>query len=217
MGVHLGGTPERPATFFDGPEDFRAWLDAHHDTAPELWMGLRKRHVTPRGLTWAQAVPEALCYGWIDSVVQRLDDDAVRQRWTPRRRGSVWSNVNVALVERLTAEGRMHPAGLSAFAARKADREGIYAYEQAQSGQLPPEYAAQLAAVPRAAAFWAAAPPSYRKGCIHWVLSAKQAATRDKRMAQLVSDCAAGVLIKPQRFGAEPAWAARLRAQLDSS
>ena len=212
-----GGTPQQPALFFDGPEDFRAWLQANHETAPELWMGLYKRHVSPRGLTYEQAVPEALCYGWIDSVVQRIDEDSNRQRWTPRRRGSVWSTINIALAERLTAEGRMQPAGLAAFKARQADRSGIYSYEQAETGQLPPEYAERLAAEPRAAAFWAGATPSYRKMCVYWVLSAKQAATRDRRMGQLVADCAAGQLIKPLRYDAEPAWAVRLREQLGLS
>jgi uncharacterized protein YdeI (YjbR/CyaY-like superfamily) len=124
-----GGTPERPATFFSGPEEFRAWLAVNHETAPELWMGLSKKHVADRGLTWEQAVPEALCFGWIDSVVQRIDADAVRQRWTPRRPGSVWSKVNVALVERLSAEGRMRPAGLAAYARRRTDRTGVYSQE----------------------------------------------------------------------------------------
>ncbi len=211
-----GGTPERPATFFDGPEDFRAWLEANHDTAPQLWMGFTKRHISPRGLTYAEAVPEALCYGWIDSVVQRIDEDSNRQRWTPRRRSSVWSNTNIALVERLTAEGRMQPAGRAAYAARNSDRSGIYSYEQAQTGQFPPEYAQRLAAEPRAAAFWAGATPSYRKMSVHWVLSAKQAATRDRRMTQLVADCTAGQLIKPLRYDAEPVWVARLRDQLGS-
>lgn len=213
--AHSGGTETQPALFFDGPEDFRAWLAAHHETAGELWMGLNKRHVVPRGLTWEQAVPEALCYGWIDSVVQRIDDDTVRQRWTPRRRGSVWSTINIALVERLTAEGRMQPAGLTAYQARTSDRTGIYAYEQSQTGELPPEYAARLAVAPRAAAFWASATASYRKGCVHWVLSAKQQATRDRRMAQLVADCADGLVVKPFRVGAEPAWVSRARASLD--
>ena len=117
-----GGTAERPALFFADAAEFRAWLAANHASAPDLWMGLYKKHVPDRGLTWADAVPEALCFGWIDSQVQRIDADAVRQRWTPRRPGSIWSAVNVALVERLTAEGRMHPAGLAAFARRNADR-----------------------------------------------------------------------------------------------
>ena len=120
-----GGSPERPAVFFTGPEEFRAWLEANHATETELWMGLNKRHVPDRGLTWEQAVPEALCFGWIDSVSQRIDDDARRQRWTPRKTGSNWSAVNIALVEQLTAEGRMHPAGVAAFERRRDDRSGV--------------------------------------------------------------------------------------------
>ena len=130
--------------FFRDATEFRAWLDVHHDTATELWMGLNKKHVADRGLTWEDAVPEALCYGWIDSVSQRIDDDARRQRWTPRRPGSVWSSVNVALVERLTAEGRMQPAGLAAFERRRPERSGIYAYESAEH-ELDPACADQLA------------------------------------------------------------------------
>lgn len=98
--------------FFAGPEEFRDWLVENHETADELWMGLNQKHVAERGLTWAEAVPEALCFGWIDSLSQRVDDDARRQRWTPRRPGSNWSAVNIALVEKLTAEGRMHPQDL---------------------------------------------------------------------------------------------------------
>ena len=105
-----GGTPERPATFFSGPDEFRAWLEEHHGSATELWMGLYKRHVPDRGLTWEQAVPEALCFGWIDSVAQRIDEDAVRQRWTPRKPGSTWSTTNLAHVERLLAAGRVRAA-----------------------------------------------------------------------------------------------------------
>lgn len=120
MGRRQGGTPERPAVFFDGPDDFRAWLEEHHDTATELWMGLYKKHVEQRGLTWEQAVPVALCYGWIDSLNQRIDDDTRRQRWTPRRPSSRWSATNIAHVERLRAAGLMHPAGLAAYEAGQA-------------------------------------------------------------------------------------------------
>ena len=204
----------REATFFESAEEFRAWLAANHETASELWMGLRKKHVQPRGLTWAEAVPEALCFGWIDSVVQSLGPDAVRQRWTPRRPGSVWSKVNVALVEQLEAEGRMQPAGRAAYERGRADRTGIYAYEQADSGAFPPEYAARLAAVPGADAFWARATASYRKQCIHWVLSAKQQPTRDRRMDQLINSCAAYLLIPSMRYGEEPAWVRKARAEL---
>lgn len=214
--MHRGGSEEKPATFFDDAEDFRTWLEANHADATELWMGLYKKHVTPRGLTWEAAVPEALCFGWIDSRAERIDDDAIRQRWTPRRSSSVWSNVNIDLVAKLTAEGRMRPAGLAAFAKRKPERSGVYSSESPER-DLPPAYAALLAADARAARFWEAATPGYRKVAKHWVLSAKQEATRDRRMAELVTDCSAGRLIKPQRYGTEPVWVGRVRNELDEA
>lgn len=208
MSRWLGGTAERPAWFFDAPEDFRAWLEENHDSATEIWTGLFKKHAADRGLTYRQALPEALCYGWIDSVGQRIDDDSVRQRWTPRKPTSIWSTVNVALVEQLTADGRMTPAGLAAFAKRGTDPQGAYAYEQSEAMRLPPEYEDLLAADPAASAFFRTrATNSYRKQAIYWVLSAKQQATRDRRMAELVADCAAGRLIRPMRYGEPPGWA----------
>ncbi len=211
-----GGSPERPALFFRGPEEFRAWLEAHHQSETELWMGLSKKHVADRGLVWEQAVLEALCFGWIDSQVQRIDDDAVRQRWTPRKPGSTWSAVNVQAVERLAAEGRMRPAGLAAYAQRRPERTGTYAYEQNEVA-LAPAHEAVLRSDPAAAAFWAAATPSYRKVAVHWVTSAKQAATRDRRLAELVDDCAHGRLIPTQRYGTAPAWVARAAAAAEAA
>ena len=199
--------------FFDDADDFRAWLEAHHDTATELWMGLNKKHVEARGLQWAEAVREALCFGWIDSVAQRIDEDAVRQRWTPRKPGSNWSTININAVAELTAAGRMHPAGLAAFERRRGDRSGVYAYENRER-TWPDEYEALLRANPRASAFWDGATPSYRKVVTNWVVTAKQEATRDKRMAELIEDCANGRLVKGQRYGTEPAWVRRLRTEL---
>ena len=203
-----GGTPEQPALFFSGPEEFRAWLEANHATETELWMGLNKVHVSDRGLTWEQAVPEALCFGWIDSVSQRIDDDARRQRWTPRKPGSNWSAVNIALVERLTNEGRMRPAGVAAFERRREDRSGVYSFEN-PAQDLPPAFAEQLATDAAASAFWEAATPTYRRQVVHWILSAKQDATRERRLAQLIDDSAAGRLVPPMRFGEMPKWAER--------
>ncbi|HET8594448.1 MAG TPA: YdeI/OmpD-associated family protein [Intrasporangium sp.] len=211
--MRQGGSAERPAIFFDDADDFRCWLEANHDTATELWMGLHKKHVPERGLTWEQAVREALCFGWIDSQAQRIDEDAVRQRWTPRKPASTWSNINIQAVEQLIAEGRMHPAGLAAFERRRADRSGTYSYEN-EHRTWPDHYEAMLRADPTASAFWDAATPSYRKIAVHWVVSAKQEATRDKRMAQLVEDCANLRLIPSQRYGKEPGWVARLRDEL---
>lgn len=206
-----GGTPERPALFFRDAAEFRAWLEAHHQSATELWMGMHKKHVATPSITWAEAVPEALCFGWIDSVAQRIDEDSTRQRWTPRKPGSTWSKVNVAHVERLIAEGRMRPAGLAAFERRRPDRTGTYSFEQ-EDAELSPEQVAVLRADARAAAFWDAATPGYRKTCAHWVADAKQEATLARRLDQLVADCAAGELVKHQRYGDAPAWLARARA-----
>jgi uncharacterized protein YdeI (YjbR/CyaY-like superfamily) len=203
-----GGTPERPAIFFATPEEFRAWLEANHATQTELWMGLYKKHVPDRGLTWEQAVPEALCFGWIDSVAQRIDDDARRQRWTPRKASSIWSSVNIALVEKLTAEGRMREAGLAAFERRREDKSGVYSHENPDQG-LPAEAAARLAADSAASAFWEAATATYRRQVTHWALSAKQEATRERRLAQLIDDSAAGRLVPFQRYGEMPKWAER--------
>lgn len=174
-------------------------------------MGLRKKHVAERGLLWEQAVVEALCFGWIDSVAQRVDEDTTRQRWTPRKPGSTWSAVNIATVERLVAEGRMTPAGLAAYERRREDRSATYSYE-GDERDLDPVHAAQLAADPAASAFWQEATPSYRRVAVHWVANAKQQVTRDRRMAQLVADSAAGRLIAPQRYGELPRWVERAAA-----
>ncbi|TIC84947.1 hypothetical protein E8D34_14435 [Nocardioides sp. GY 10113] len=203
----MGGTPERPARFFAGPEEFGAWLALCHDTETELWMGLNRAHVPDRGLTWEEAVPEALCWGWIDSVVQRIDADTRRQRWTPRKKTSRWSKVNIDLVEKLRAEGRMQPSGLAIWEQRRSDEEA-YSHVGLPAA-LPDAYATRLAASPAASAFWAASTVTYRKVCTAWVTSAKQEATRERRMAQLIDCCAAGELIPSQRYGDVPRWVER--------
>ena len=106
-----GGTPDKPALFFRDAEEFGRWLELHHDTETELWMGLYRKGHPDAGLTWEAAVREALCWGWIDSKAQGIDEHTRRQRWTPRKPGSNWSSVNIAAVGELTAEGRMRPPG----------------------------------------------------------------------------------------------------------
>ena len=202
-----GGTEERPARFFKDAAEFGRWLERCHDTATERWMGLFKKHVPDRGLTWEDAVPEALCWGWIDSKIERIDDDAIRQRWTPRKKTSNWSQVNLALVEQLRAEGRMRPPGEAIWEQRRAST--IYAYERADKPELPPEYAERLAADAAATAFWEVATPSYRALCANWVVTAKQQATRERRIDQLIADYAAGRLIPSQRYGEVPKWVER--------
>ena len=125
-----------------------------------------------------------------------------------RKTSSTWSTVNIALVEKLTIEGRMREAGLAAFERRREDRSGVYSHENPDQ-ELPPEAAARLAANPAATAFWDAATATYRRQVIHWALSAKQEATRERRLTQLIDDSAAGRLVSFQRYGEVPKWAER--------
>ncbi|HEY7583546.1 MAG TPA: YdeI/OmpD-associated family protein [Acidimicrobiia bacterium] len=205
-------TDDRAAVPFANAAAFRRWLEKNHDKKAELWMKLNSKHVKPRGITWDEAVEEALCFGWIDSKSQRIDDNSRRQRWTPRKAGSNWSKINIALVEKLVAEGRMTPAGLAAFEKRRPEQSGVYSYEDRHQIELPAEFIAQLAADRKASAFWEAATAGYRASTIYWVMSAKQEATREKRMTQLIEDSAAGRLVPPQRYGDPPAWLARAAA-----
>src|SRR3954470_21712736 len=113
-------------TFFATPEEFRAWLEAHHDTEAELLVGFHKKGSGRPSITWPESVDEALCFGWIEGVRRRLSHSAYTIRFTPRRPRSMWSAINVAKVKELTKQGRMRPAGQRAFAARTPERTGIY-------------------------------------------------------------------------------------------
>ncbi|WP_460801003.1 YdeI/OmpD-associated family protein [Microbacterium sp. GXF6406] len=205
------GSEEKLAVFFDDAAEFRRWLERHHADETELWVETRKKHVADRGMTWADAVPEALCFGWIDSVSQPIDDDRRRQRWTPRKRGSTWSKVNVAHVERLIIEGRMAPAGIAAFESRAAERTGTYSHENGEA-VLEPEVQAIIDASASTRAFLEAATAGYRKAVRHWIATAKRPATRIARAQQLVEDSAAGRLVPFARPGGDPAWLGRAAA-----
>jgi uncharacterized protein YdeI (YjbR/CyaY-like superfamily) len=203
-------TDEPEVHFFADAAAFRAWLEEHHDTAPEVWTGFYRKGDPRLGLTWADAVPEALCFGWIDSISKRIDESSRRQRWTPRRPGSIWSDVNVAHVERLLAEGRMHPAGIAAYERRTAARTGVYSHEN--PNEPAADQVAALAADAAAQAFWDAATPSYRRAVTHWIAQAKRDDTRARRIAELVASSASGELVSFQRYGDRPAWLARAAA-----
>jgi uncharacterized protein YdeI (YjbR/CyaY-like superfamily) len=187
-------------TFFETPVSLRDWLAEHHASAAELWLGFRKVASGAPSVTWPQAVDEALCVGWIDGIRKRIDDASYTIRFTPRKRDSTWSAVNVARVAVLQAEGRMQPPGLAAFAARRPENTAVYAYEVGDDG-LSEEHQARLDAVPAARAYWEAQTRSYRRTAAHWVMSAKQEATRERRLETLVESCAAGRLIPPMRYG----------------
>src|ERR687895_340334 len=126
------------ATFFATPADFRAWLERHHETVGELLVGFYKKGSGRPSITWPESVDEALCFGWIDGVRRTIDDESYSIRFTPRRRRSIWSLVNVKRVAELTKLGRMQPAGLRAFEARDPRRTGVYSFEQKGEVTLPP-------------------------------------------------------------------------------
>ncbi|MCP5144732.1 MAG: YdeI/OmpD-associated family protein [Gammaproteobacteria bacterium] len=185
--------------FFATPAHFRRWLSRNHRSAGELWVGFWKKQTGRPSLTWPQSVDEALCYGWIDGVRKRIDDDSYMIRFTPRRPGSTWSAVNIKRIEVLTAEGRMHADGLAAFQHRNAERSGIYTYEKALA-ELPAPMLKTLQRHKTAAKFFESQPPSYRRLAIGWVTGAKQEATRLRRFAQLL-DFSARQLRIPQAGG----------------
>src|SRR5215470_8261786 len=185
--------------FFKTPADFRAWLEKHHASKPELSVGFYKRDSGKASITWPESVDAALCYGWIDGVRNSIDEISYRIRFTPRKATSTWSAVNVKRVAELTKLGLMQPAGIRAFEARKGDKTGIYAYEQRKNAKLPPAYEKKFCANQKAWVFFQSQPPWYQRTASYRVISAKQEATREKRLAQLIHDSEAGQPIKELR------------------
>jgi uncharacterized protein YdeI (YjbR/CyaY-like superfamily) len=181
--------------FFATPADLRDWFDAHHATAAELWLGYHKKASGRPSVVWAEAVDEALCVGWIDGILKRVDELSHVQRFTPRRKGSIWSTINVANVERLTAEGRMRPAGIAAFEARSDARTGIYTHERVIE-PFDDDEIARFQADEAAWRDWEARPPSYKRQATGWVTGAKHRATRERRLTTLIEDSRAARKLK---------------------
>jgi uncharacterized protein YdeI (YjbR/CyaY-like superfamily) len=184
--------------FFASPAKFREWLEEHHGSASEILVGFHKKGTGKPTLTWPESVDQALCFGWIDGVRRSAGDDAYTIRFTPRRPGSNWSNINVAKVAELTKAGLMRPAGVAAFERRRADRTGIYSFE-GETVVLTAEEQAEFRRHRRAWTWFDAQPPGYKRTAIHWVVSAKRESTRASRLATLIDDAADGRKIKPLR------------------
>ena len=191
--------PPAGPIFFETPAQLRDWFDANHETATELWLGSHKKATGKPTVSWSESVDEALCVGWIDSVRFSLDAERSAQRFTPRRKGSNWSAINVRKVAALRADGRMRPAGEAAFALRRDDRTAIYSFEQDGMPVLPDEDEARFRSNEAAWAWFSAKSPSFRKQALHWVTSAKRAETRERRLAALIEDSAAGRPIPQMR------------------
>jgi len=178
--------------FFPTPGHFRQWLAQHHRTARELLVGYYKKDTGRPSITWPESVAEALCFGWIDGIRRRLDDQSYAIRFTPRRPRSTWSAINIRLVKELEAAGQMTPAGRAAFAARVPEKSRLYTYAQRQPPRLAPALLRPFKKNKAAWAFFAAQAPSYQKKAVRWVMSAKSEATRESRFARLLAASAAG-------------------------
>ena len=189
--------PPRDPLYFQAPEALRDWFDANHETASELWLGSYKKVTGKPSVNWSEAVDEALCVGWIDSVRYSLDSERSAQRFTPRRKGSNWSAVNIAKIKELTRQGRMRPAGIIAFEARTEERSGVYSYEQRHLAKLEPDEEKRFRQEAVAWAWFEKQAPSFRTAAVWWVTSAKRPETRTKRLATLIEDAATGRRPKP--------------------
>jgi uncharacterized protein YdeI (YjbR/CyaY-like superfamily) len=183
--------------FFPTPAKWRRWLERHHDTKDELWVGLYKKGSGKASITWPQSVDAALCFGWIDGIRKSLDETSYMIRFTPRRLTSIWSAVNIKRFKELEEQGLVGPIGRRAFERRETSKSRVYSYEQRQHAKLPPEYLKQLKQNPTAWKFYQGQAPWYRRTAAYWVISAKQEKTRQRRLATLIDDSSHGRTIKP--------------------
>jgi len=171
--------------FFKSGAEFRKWLARNHDKASEIWIGFYRKDSGKGGITYKEALDEALCYGWIDGIRKKLDDESFTNRFTPRKKNSVWSNVNIAHVARLKSEGRMMPPGIAAYDAMDDKRAGVYSFER-EKAELEPAMKKRFRQNPKAWKYFENQPPYYRRMAAWWIISAKRDETREKRLAELI-------------------------------
>ena len=194
---NVGCEATRPK-YFRNARELRAWLEKHHDSAAELWVGLYKKDSGRRSITWPELVDQLLCFGWIDGIRKSVDEISYTNRVTPRRPGSNWSAVNLRRIAQLIAAGAVHPAGLQAYETRDPARAQRYSFER-DDAQLDAQMVKEFKRNPQAWQFFTSQPPFYRRTAAWWVTSAKREATRLRRLETLISDSAAGQRIGPLR------------------
>jgi uncharacterized protein YdeI (YjbR/CyaY-like superfamily) len=191
---------ELPTLILPDADAWRAWLAEHHEESAGVWLVLAKKGVErPTSVTYDQALEEALCHGWIDGQTKRRDESTYQQRFTRRRARSPWSQRNVGIVERLLAEGRMHPAGIAEVERAKADGRWDAALAGPAAMEVPPDFASALAAEPKAREMFEALTSRNRYAVLHRIATAKRAETRERRIRQFVEMLARGETIYPQR------------------
>ena len=177
--------------FFPSAPEFRRWLEENHDKVSELWIGFYKKDSGKTGLTYPEAVDEALCFGWIDGIKKRVDEFSYMHRFTPRKAKSTWSLINIRRAEGLKKLGRMAPPGLKAFDARDSRESGVYSFEN-RPQKLDAVFEKEFRANRKAWEFFKAQPPGYQRTARWWVISVKREETRWRRLACLMDDSAKG-------------------------
>lgn len=177
--------------YFKSSADFRRWLAANHAQGTELWIGFYKKDSGRGGITYAEALDEALCFGWIDGLKKRVDALSYTMRFTPRKPKSNWSRLNIGHAERLKVAGRMTPPGLKAYEARDPARSGVYSFENRPRTLAAADEEA-FRTSPEAWEHFQLQPPSYRRTAIWWVTSAKRDQTRARRLRRLIEFSAQG-------------------------
>lgn len=180
--------------FFKTQADLRKWFEKNHEKLAEQWIGFYKKGSGEPSITWPESVDEALCFGWIDGIRRSIDDKSYKIRFTPRKKKSIWSAVNIKRANELNELGLMLPPGIAAFERREEDLSRKYAYEQ-ESVALGDEFLERFKLNAAAWKFFMSQAPYYQKVATHWVTSAKQAATRERRMATLIDDSSNGLRI----------------------
>ena len=185
-------TPSSPPRHFRSAAAFGAWLEKNHAKASELLVGFYKKDSGKGGITYGEALHEALCWGWIDGVRRKVDDVSYSIRFSPRKQNSKWSKVNLEHYARLAAEGRIRPPGAEAFARFDPKKQTPYSFE-ARVTAFPPELRRRFEAEKEAWAFFQAQPPGYRRTATHWVTSAKREETRLRRLAELIEVSTDGI------------------------
>ena len=182
--------------YFETPAEFRAWLVENHARAEEIGVVFHSRASGKPTMTWSDAVDQALCFGWIDSVARRLDATTRVQRFSPRKPKSNWSAVNIRKVAELTGQGLMTPAGEAAFARRESSRSAVYSYENRHLAALDPDREDLFRSNAAAWEFFSKQPAGYRQTAIYTVMNARREETRSRRLAKLIADSAAGRRLK---------------------
>ena len=177
--------------FFATQDEFRQWLEANHDKESALIVGFYKVNSGKPSMTWSESVDQALCFGWIDGVKHSLDQDSYQIRFTPRKKNSIWSAVNIKKVEGLIEKGLMQEAGLVSFNHRTEDKSKIYSFEN-EEVKFSPELEAIFKSNKAAWDYFQSLAPTYRKPSSNWVMSAKEESTRLKRLHELIADSEKG-------------------------